>query len=377
MNDVRLWEGPSSPPHSYEPELTRRSFLRTGAATLGGMAALAAALSPLRELATSETPGVADFFQKHYKEMSAEEMEETLDRIRKKVEDRFGVRPHLRDLKPLEGVEFVYALNLSRCIGCRKCVHACVAENNQSRGPEIQYIRVIEMPRGTLDVERGNHHYDRPEVPDANHFYLPVQCHQCANPPCVKVCPVEATWQEPDGVTVIDYDWCIGCRYCEAACPYWARRFNFATPHLPAAQLNPELGYLSNRPREKGVMEKCHFCLHRTRDGRMPACVEICPTGARKFGNVLDPLSEVSQILRTKRVFVLKEEVGTLPRFFYYFDERYPNSIDPEALAIADRLRAEEGEAYGSLPGADGPNRAFIAAATPQWWDTSRSGGLA
>ena len=73
-------------------------------------------------------------------------------------------------------------------------------------------------------------------------------------------------------------------------------------------------------------MEKCTFCVHRTREGRLPACLEACPTGARKFGNVLDPESEISQILKTKRVFVLKEEVGTLPRFFYYFDERYPRT---------------------------------------------------
>jgi len=373
MNDIRIWSGPSVSTAPPEPELTRRSFLRTGAAAVGGMAALAAALSPLRELATADIPDLDQFFQKHYKEMSAEEMEQALERIRVKVEERYAVRPHLRDVKPMEGVEFVYALNLSRCIGCRKCVHACVAENNQSRSPEVQYIRVLEMPRGTLDMEQGNHHYDHPRVPDQDHFYMPVQCHQCANPPCVKVCPVEATWQEADGITVIDYDWCIGCRYCEAACPYWARRFNFSKPNLPKEQLNPNMSYLSNRPREKGVMEKCHFCLHRTREGRMPACVEICPTGARKFGNVLDPKSEVSEILRTKRVLILKEEVGTLPRFFYYFDERYPNSLDPEAIAIAERLKAEEGDAYASLPGADGPRRDFVAAAVPAHW----SGGCA
>ena len=105
----------------------------------------------------------------------------------------------------------------------------------------------------------------------------------------------------------------------------------------------------------------------------MPACVEICPTGARKFGNVLDPESEVSQILKTKRVFVLKEEVGTLPRFFYYFDERYPNSLDPEAAAIAQRLKAEEGDAYGCLPGPAGPRKDFVAAATPEWWNGARA----
>ena len=119
---------------------------------------------------------------------------------------------------------------------------------------------------------------------------------------------------------MIDYDWCIGCRYCEAACPYWARRFNFTKPSIPKDKINPNMSYLGNRPRQKGVMEKCHFCIQRTRAGKYPACLEVCPTGARKFGNILDPNSEVSYILKNKRVFVLKEEVGTLPRFFYYFD---------------------------------------------------------
>ncbi|MBI5201606.1 MAG: 4Fe-4S ferredoxin, partial [Elusimicrobia bacterium] len=89
---------------------------------------------------------------------------------------------------------------------------------------------------------------------------------------------------------------------------------------IPKAELNPEMGLLSNRPRPKGVVEKCHWCLHRTRNGRYPACVEACPTGSRKFGNLLDPESEVAQIIKTKRVYVLKEEVGTLPRFYYYFN---------------------------------------------------------
>jgi Fe-S-cluster-containing dehydrogenase component len=338
MSDVRIWNGKSAGEPGSGHDLNRRSFLRTGAAAVGGIAALAAALSPLKDLKPDELPTVDEFLQKHYKEMNAQEMEQALERIREQVAKRYGVRPHLRDVKPMDGVEFVYALNLSRCIGCRKCVHACVEENNQSRSPEIQYIRVLEMPRGTTDVEQANHHYDHAMVPSPNHYYMPVQCHQCANPPCVKVCPVEATWQEPDGITVIDYDWCIGCRYCEAACPYWARRFNFTTPTLPGAEVNPEMGYLSNRPRAKGVVEKCHFCLHRTRAGKMPACLEACPTGARKFGNVLDPNSEISQILRTKRIFVLKEEVGTLPRFFYYFDERYPFSLDPEAVEIGRSL---------------------------------------
>ena len=150
---------------------------------------------------------------------------------------------------------------------------------------------------------------------------MPVQCQQCKNPPCVKVCPVHATWQESDGITVIDYDWCIGCRYCMAACPYGARHFNFTKPSIPPDRLNPDMSYLGNRPRKMGVTEKCHFCIQRTRAGRYPACLEVCPTGSRKFGNILDPESEVYKILTTKRVFIqLKEELGTSPRFFYYFD---------------------------------------------------------
>jgi len=298
--------------------LDRRSFLRKSTVLASGLAAIAASLAPLREL--SDFGSVEEFLQKHYEELTPAEMEKALERIRKEVERQYGIRPHLRDLKPMDGVEFVYCLNLTRCIGCRKCVHACVAENNQSRNPEIQYIRVLKMPNGTFDMEKGDHNYASETVPEKGFFYMPVQCHQCKNPPCVKVCPVDATWQEKDGITVIDYDWCIGCRYCEAACPYFARRFNFATPSLPKDQLNPDMAYLGNRPRHKGVMEKCHFCIQRTREGKYPACLEVCPTGARKFGNILDPASDVSYILKNKRVFVLKEEVGTLPRFFYYFD---------------------------------------------------------
>jgi len=118
----------------------------------------------------------------------------------------------------------------------------------------------------------------------------------------------------------VDYDWCIGCRYCEAACPYHARRFNWKTPEVPADQVNPDQAYLSNRIRPKGTMEKCTFCLHRTREGRLPACLEACPTGARVFGNLLDPESEIRWVLANKRVFVLKEELGTQPNFFYFFD---------------------------------------------------------
>ena len=311
---------PSRPrtPAGSGRDMSRRSFLRTSVTFASGVAAVAAGLAPLRKLGDYCT--VEEFVQKHYKELTPAEMAKILARIEREVERQYGIRPHVRDYKPMNGVEFVYALNLTRCVGCRRCVYACVAENNQSRNHEIQYIRVLKMPNGTFDLEKSDHYYQPAAVPEKGFFYLPVQCHHCKNPPCVKVCPVKATWQEPDGITVIDYNWCIGCRYCEAACPYWARRFNFAQPSIPADEINPNMSYLGTRPRYRGVMEKCHFCIQRTRAGRYPACLEVCPTGSRKFGNILDPDSEVSYILKNKRVYVLKEELLTLPRFFYYFD---------------------------------------------------------
>ena len=298
-------------------KVSRRRFIQGSVAT-AGTAATAAALTPLRAL--EDIPSVDELLQSYYREMSPEDKAAALERIRRQVEEEYGVRANLTDPSPMAGVEFMYALSIGRCVGCRRCVHACVKENNQSRDPEIQYIRVLKMEKGTIDVEQSHHHYEDAGTSDPTHYYMPVQCFQCRNPPCVRVCPVKATWQQEDGIVVIDYNWCIGCRYCAAACPYWARRFNFTQPELPKEDLNPDMAYFSNRPRRKGVMEKCHFCLHRTRKGRYPACVEACPTGSRKFGNVLDLDSEISYVLKNRRVFILKEEVGTLPRFFYYFD---------------------------------------------------------
>jgi molybdopterin-containing oxidoreductase family iron-sulfur binding subunit len=106
-----------------------------------------------------------------------------------------------------------------------------------------------------------------------------------------------------------------------AACPYGARHFNWAKPRIAKSEINPEVHYLGNRPRYKGVVEKCTFCIQRTREnpGRYPACVEVCPVGARKFGNLLDPESEIRYCIEHKRVFRLKEDLNTLPNFYYFF----------------------------------------------------------
>jgi molybdopterin-containing oxidoreductase family iron-sulfur binding subunit len=166
----------------------------------------------------------------------------------------------------------------------------------------------------------GQYYYAPEKVPEKDATYMPIACMQCEKPPCVKVCPVRTTYREADGPVVIDYNWCIGCKMCMNACPYWARRFNLSTPVLPKEAMNPVTHYLGNRPRMRGVVEKCHWCLQRTRHGRYPACVEVCPVGARKFGNLLDPESEVSKVLARKNVFRLKAEYNTFPKFFYFYD---------------------------------------------------------
>ena len=293
---------------------SRRTFLKMfgGAAAAGAAGAATGCSSP-------GAPTTEEFFRQHYKRLSDQDKKDIFARIEAETFARTGVKVRIGDPPPIEGVEFAYALNLSVCNGSRRCVEACARENNLPDDPEIRYIRVMEMEMGSLEFEESTPYYEHDKVPEKKKFYLPVQCHQCDNPPCVKACPVGATWKEPDGIVVVDYSWCIGCRFCVVACPYFARRFNWVEPSIPPDRINPTQGYLSNRPRHKGVVEKCTFCLHRTRTGRNPACLEACPTGARKFGNLADPESEIRKIIETKRVYVLKEELATLPRFYYFF----------------------------------------------------------
>jgi len=312
-NEPRAEQGPQGPD---EQGAGRRTVLKWLGGALG-VAAFARAMEPLREFTNDIS--LPEFLQRHYRELGPDEREALLRRLEDETRREHGADVQIRDLPAEPGVQFGYALNLSICNGCRKCAEACHVENNHDRDTNNSYIRVFEMTNGSLDFEQGDATYDH-ATPAPGKYYMPVQCQQCDNPPCVSVCPVEATWKERDGVVVVDYNWCIGCRYCEAACPYHARRFNWKKPNVPADQINPDQGYLSNRIRPQGVMEKCTFCLHRTRRGRLPACAEACPTGARVFGNLLDPESPIRWVLANKRVFVLKEELGTRPRFFYFFD---------------------------------------------------------
>ena len=290
---------------------SRRNFLKSLPLAVAGSAVA---------LSSCNSEAMQEFFQRNFRTLTKTEIDEIIANLEKKYTKKYGLEFSVSAKPALDDTLFGYALDLSRCVGCRRCEYACVDENNQSRDPQIHWIQVLQMEKEKgIDFAHAKIDYNPEEVPEEGHFYVPIACQQCKNPPCVKVCPAKATWQEEDGITVIDYDWCIGCRYCMAACPYGARHFNWGTPEIPKEEINPITHYLGNRPRQKGVVEKCTFCLQRVREGKYPSCVEICPTGSRKFGNLLDPKSEIRYILENKRVLVLKAELNTQPKFYYYF----------------------------------------------------------
>jgi len=304
-----------------EKQCGRREFLKGAAkaAALGGAAMLPGCGSGL--FGSREEFGLRwrEYFKSNYRLMTQEEKDETVRRLERLAKINKGVDIQMGSKGPIDGVLFGYAFNVTRCEGYMECVAACVKENNLDRKSNTQYIRIFELEHGEMSPEVGDGKYFH-EVPVEDHFYMGVQCYHCQNAPCVKACPTTATWREPDGIVVVDYDWCIGCRYCIAACPYYGRRFNWNEPQVPLEEMTKKQHYLGNRMRSKGQMEKCTFCVQRSREGRLPACVEACPTGARVFGNLLDPKSEIRYVLKNKKVFRFKEDLGTDPKYWYFVD---------------------------------------------------------
>ena len=299
----------------------RQSIQKMAGGILTGAAALHTSCSVFSSKKEKEAAALAwkEYFKKNYRLMTREEREQTVARLTKQYELQTGDPIHMSSQDALPGVLYGYAFNISKCKGYLDCIKGCVEENNQDRASEMQYIRIHEHKKGSALFHHSNSDFFH-QVPKDDHFYIGSQCFHCDNPPCTKACPVEATWKEKDGLVVVDYDWCIGCRYCMAACPYDGRRFNWRTPKIAKEEVIRTQHYLGNRLRKKGVMEKCTFCIQRSREGKNPACVEACTTGARVFGNLLDKDSEIRWILKNKKVFRLKEDLGTEPKFWFYMD---------------------------------------------------------
>lgn len=214
-------------------------------------------------------------------------------------------------------------IDINKCIGCNYCTYACQAVNNLA---DDMLYNVVTAE----DTQSGEE------------YFLSRPCMQCAEAPCVHVCPVQATYYRPDGIVAMDYDRCIGCRYCQVACPYGARVFNWKDP-IELSPKSPDFGMqeVANRPR--GVVEKCHFCSHRIDRGlengltpgvdndATPACVVACPTGARVFGDLNDSESPIA-IARAEAIVTLRlrEELSTEPRV-YYIPPNPKSDTDQEA----------------------------------------------
>ncbi|HYA05787.1 MAG TPA: DmsC/YnfH family molybdoenzyme membrane anchor subunit, partial [Xanthobacteraceae bacterium] len=221
--------------------------------------------------------------------------------------------------------------DLERCVGCQTCTAACRHANATS--PAVQWRKV-------LDVESGS-------FPTVTRTFVPVGCQHCADPPCMHVCPTTATRQRADGIVTIDYNLCIGCAYCEVACPYQAR-FLVHAPHFAYGSAMQNETEREDAAR-LGVAQKCTFCSDRVDFGldngltpgldprATPACVNSCIADALHFGDLDDPNSNVSRLLREQRYFRMHAELGTEPSFFYL----YGKASDPDPVAQTSSSRQE------------------------------------
>lgn len=237
------------------------------------------------------------------------------------------------------GRQWAMVIDLRKCEGCitrdtpPQCVEACNAEHFVPPGQE--WLRVLEV-----DGAAGHA------------YFLPRPCMQCENPPCVKVCPVGATYRNPDGVVLVDHDRCIGCRMCMAACPYGARSFNWGEPANPPgatfAKYSPEYPV----PHRKGTVEKCMLCAHRVKDGKLPACAEKCPMFAIYLGDLSQDIATngkevvtLSRFLAENNAFRLKEELGTRPRVWYIpgHGEEYGHDVNETRRVQKARNWQEQG----------------------------------
>ena len=210
--------------------------------------------------------------------------------------------------KGVPGRRWIMVIDLAKCDGCGECMKAC--SKMHFVPPDRQWIKVLRMP-GAGD--------------EGAPFYFPQPCYHCDNPPCTKVCPVDATFKRDDGIVLIDNERCIGCRFCMAACPYSARSFNWGVPTNTAEEeargYSPEWGY----PRKVGTVEKCDFCPDMAAKGMLPACTSHCPMGAIYYGdenegtvsNTAGEAVNLRELLRKGGAYRHMEELGTEPRVYY------------------------------------------------------------
>jgi molybdopterin-containing oxidoreductase family iron-sulfur binding subunit len=217
--------------------------------------------------------------------------------------------PHLtnsEERKGIAGKKFVMVIDLSRCKNLKKCQAAC--DHMHHIPAEQNWIKVYPMKDAAQDAP----------------YWQPTTCMHCDNPPCVKVCPVDATFKRQDGIVLIDSDRCIGCRFCMAACPYSTRVFNWGDPDLPEDIAKMDYSCETSIPQKKGTVGKCDFCPDMTRMGMLPHCVSACPNGVFFFGDENEDsvtngaeTFRFSELIKDKAGYRLMEDLGTKPRVYY------------------------------------------------------------
>jgi len=234
--------------------------------------------------------------------------------------------------------QWAWVADLRKCDGCVSinappaCMEACNATHFVPQGQAWIRVFQVEEPGGS--------------------YFLPRPCMHCENAPCTNVCPVGATYHNEEGIVLQDNDRCIGCRLCIAACPYGARSFNWEQPENPAgatfAHYSPEYAV----PHRRGTVEKCMLCAHRTRDGKLPACVQACPMNALYLGDLVEDVAankvevvKLSRFLSENNAFRLKEELGTRPRVWYIpgHGQDYGRHADDRRPILPARTWQEQG----------------------------------
>ena len=299
-------------------DVNRRDFLKSLLGGTGAAAAVAAfetlADNPDALLTQEEEPSAAKFPGEALSGADEGGPVDILERMR--VELRQALQ------KPSAERRWVMVIDLGKCVGCHACTVSCVAENKLP--PGVVYRPVIEEEWGVF--------------PNVGRRFVPRPCMQCDNPPCVPVCPVNATYTNEEGIVEMDYERCIGCRYCITACPYSARVSDFGYTYnqdMPEAEgfilgqaqaddyervANFEYGKAyprEDRSSPVGNARKCHFCQHRIVEGSLPACVTTCIGRATLFGDANNPDSLVAEMIASPNVMRLREELGTEPRVYY------------------------------------------------------------
>lgn len=208
--------------------------------------------------------------------------------------------------KGIPGKKFVMIIDLSRCKNARKCTDACQKMHHLT--PDREWLKVLKMQDAETTAP----------------YWMPKPCFHCDKPPCVKVCPVDATYKRTDGIVLVDNERCIGCRFCMAACPYSARVFNWGEPELPENVKDLTYSPETSVPSRIGTVEKCDFCPDMLRKGKLPHCVPACPNGVFYFGDMNedtvtngDETIQFSELIKDKAGYRLMEDLGTDPSVYY------------------------------------------------------------